>query len=140
MSMALMLVPLVETLAEVRRVLRPGGLFVATVPHNRPMPPSDWLRYARLCVALRHPGLSYPNDGPLADAATAFQVAGLTLAEDEQRAFACRIADSDVADQLLASLYLPDVADERMEAGRRVVRTWTGTNLATPIRRFIATG
>jgi len=138
MSMALMLVPLVETLLEVKRVLRPGGTFVATTPHNRPMPRGDWLRYAWLCVALRHPGLSYPNDRPLADAQVPFQSAGLTLIEDQERAFACRIGDSDVAEQLLASLYLPDVADERMAAGRRVMRRWIGTDLTTPIRRLVA--
>jgi SAM-dependent methyltransferase len=140
MSMALMLVPLKETLAEVKRVLRPGGIFVATLPHNRPMPPGDWLRYARLCLALRHPGLSYPSSRSLADAAAAFESAGLTLQEDDERAFACRIADSDVADQLLASLYLPDVAEDRMRSGRKVVRKWIGTDLTTPMRRFVASG
>lgn len=138
MSMALMLVPLAETLAEVQRVLRPGGVFVATVPHNRPMPLGDWLRYARLCVALRHPGLSYPNDRRLADARTAFRTAGLTLNEDEERAFVCRIANPNVADQLLASLYLPGVGPERIEAGQRVVRRWVGTDVTTPIRRLVA--
>lgn len=138
MSMALMLVPLAGTLAEVRRVLRPGGIFVATTPHNRPMPPLDWLRYARLCLALRHPGLSYPNDGALSQAEGVFREAGLSLIKDEERRFACHVADDDVADQLLASLYLPDVAEDRLSAGRRVVRRWTGTTVTTPIRRLVA--
>lgn len=56
MSMALMLVPLVDTLAEVARVLRPGGVFVATVPTGGPLPSRDWLRYARLCLALHRRG------------------------------------------------------------------------------------
>lgn len=140
MSMALMLVPLAQTLAEVRRVLRPGGTFVATVPTNRPMPAGDWLRYARLCVALRHPGLSYPNDRSLADADTAFRAAGLTLHTDEERAFMCDVPDEDVGDQLLASLYLPDVAPDRFAAGRKVVRRWVGTEIATPIRLLVARG
>lgn len=137
-SMALMLVPLGATLAEARRVLRPGGKLVATVPHSRPLPAADWVRYARLCVALRHRGLHYPNDAVLADAPAAFAAAGLTLESDEAGAFSCSLVDERVADQLLASLYLPDVAPERIHAGRRVVRRWTGTRLTTPVRRLVA--
>lgn len=98
MSMALMLVPLPKTLSEVRRVLRSGGIFVATLPHNRPMPQADWLRYARLCLALRHPGLTYPNDKALGDAEGAFAAAGLTLLDDQACAFACDIADDNIAE------------------------------------------
>lgn len=111
MSMALMLVPLERTLSEVRRVRRPGGMFVPTVPHNRPMPPRDWLRYARLCLTLRHPGLRYPNDDQLAQSELAFSTAGLRLLRDEQQGFVCVVVDRNVARQLLASLYLPNVSD-----------------------------
>lgn len=138
MSMALMLVPLQPTLAEIRRVLRPGGVFVATVPHNRPLPAGDWLRYARLCLALRHLGLAYPNDEELSDAAGAFGRAGLDLQDVAERGFCCRIASPQVADRVLASLYLPEVPPERLAAGRRVVTRWTGSDITMPIRRFVA--
>ncbi len=139
MSMALMLVPLVDNLAEVARVLRPGGVFVATVPTGGPLPSRDWLRYARLCLALHHRGLAYPNDQALADAGSVYAVAGLTLVSDEARPCACDLRTGDVADRLLDSLYLPDVDPARLGAGRQVVRRWVGTTIAIPIRRMVAT-
>jgi len=139
MSMALMLVPLAGTLAEVARVLRPGGVLVATVPTGGPLPPWDWLRYARLCLALRHWGLAYPNDQALADARVVYAAAGLTLVSDEGRPCACDLRTGDVADRLLDSLYLPDVDPARMGAGRKVARRWVGTTIAIPIRRMVAT-
>jgi SAM-dependent methyltransferase len=138
MSMALMLVPLRPTLAEVRRVLRPGGTFIATVPHNRPMPARDWVRYGRLCLALRDTGLRYPNHAPLRAPAAAFSAAGLVLQQDRQIAFTCDLGSPDAAEQLLASLYLPEVHPARMQAGRRVVRRWAGSNISTPIRLLVA--
>lgn len=125
-------------LSEVRRVLRPGGTFVATVPHNRPMPVRDWLRYGRLCVALRHPGLSYPNDALLREAHSEFRHAGLSLQDDIEGSFVCDLVDTSLAEQLLASLYLPDVDPARMEAGRHVVRRWVGSSITTPIRLLAA--
>ena len=35
---------------------------------------------------------------------------------------------------LLASLYLPDVASERMDAGQRVVRCWVGSSITAAAR------
>lgn len=139
MSMALMLVPLQRTLAEVCRVLRPSGTFVATLPTNRPMPRGDWLRYARLCLALRHPGLTYPNDRALADAHGPLARANLTLLDDQARAFVCDVADGDIADDLFGSMYLPTVPARRLAAGRQVVQRWVGSTVATPIRRLVAT-
>ena len=137
-SMALMLLPLAATLAEVSRVLRPGGLLVATVPVSGPLGHRDRWRYTRLCLALRHRGLAYPQDLALRDAAAACAAGGLDLRQDETRSFVCQVRDSGVADQLLASLYLPDVPTERLRRGTSVVRSWVGTGITTPVRRLVA--
>ena len=137
-SMALMLLPLSAALAEVGRVLRPGGVLVATVPTNRPLPWRDWLRYARLCLALRHWGLAYPNDHALRSPAAVLGAAGLRVVSDEATGFRCDLTSADLAEQVVASLYLPRVSPRRLAAGRNLARGWAGTSLTTPIRRLVA--
>ena len=111
---------------------------VATVPHHRPLPARDWLRYARLCLALRHPGLHYPNDRLLRAPADLLDAHGLDLVVDELDGFACPLQDGTAADALLRSLYLPDVDQRRMLAGQRVVQGWVGTGITVPLRRLVA--
>ena len=135
LSMALMLVPLAPTLAEVGRVLRPGGLLVATVPHDGPLTVRDRLRYARLLLALRQSRLDYPNDAELAQPAPVLAAAGLRLDQDDARRFVCPPVDRE---RLLSSLYLPGASPDRLRAASRVVRRWD-TGIGVPIRRLVAT-
>lgn len=137
-SMALQLLPLGPALSEVRRVLRPGGAFVATVPVACPMPRRDVLRWARLLVALGEPGLRYPNDGALARTRETLASAGLTLVSDEARGFGVDVVSEALADRLLDGLYLPRVPSDRLAAARRVTRGWVGQRVTLPIRRLVA--
>ncbi len=137
-SMALMLLPLGDALGETRRVLRPGGLLVATIPATSPLTLSDRRHYVRLLLALRQPGLRYPNDSALDRPVDLFTRAGLVLVADERRRFVLRIGDPATGQLLLDSLYLPGLTARRATAGRRVVRRWTGVELGIPLRRLIA--
>ena len=139
-SMALQLLPLEPALAEVRRVLRPGGTFAATVPTSRPMPARDALRWGGVLVALRSKGLSYPNDDALVSPGEPFAAAGLRLQSDESRGFGLDVTSTAVADRLVDGLYLPDVPPSRVTAAREVVRGWVGRRTTVPVRRLVAQG
>lgn len=74
------------------------------------------------------------------DAVGEFAPAGLSLQDDVEGAFVCDLIDGDLAEQLLASLYVPDVDPARMDVGREVVRRCAGSTITTPIRLLVATG
>lgn len=138
--MALHLLPLEPALAEVRRVLRPGGAFAATVPTSRPMPARDALRWGRMLVAPRATGLSCPNDDALASPGERLAEAGLALLSDESRGLGLDVTSEGVADRLLDGLYLPDVPPARVVAARRAVRSLVGRRTTVPVRRLVARG
>jgi SAM-dependent methyltransferase len=138
-AMSLQLVqPLERALAEVARVLRPGGTFVATVPVNRPVLPRDLRVLLPVLTALRS-RLGYPNDDALEDPARAFADAGLTLGGDERLRFGLPVPDADAGRLWLESLYLPGVPAERVAAAGRAVERAVPTVLPVPVRRLVAT-
>jgi len=138
-SMSLqVLEPLGAVLAEIGRVLRPGGKAVALLPAARPAGLADTLVYLRVQVALRT-RIGYPHDELLRPATLAPLAArsGLTLTSDDHRSFALPLrCDADV-DELLASFYLPGVARARLNRARRVLRARLGRDLAIPLRRLV---
>lgn len=138
-SMGLQIIhPVAEALAELARLLRPGGRAVLLLPAGGPVPRCHALTYGRLQLALRQ-RIQYPNDEilrpePLHRATAAV---GLQVTTDERLAFTLPLDTVAHADELLASLYLPDVDPRRLAAGRRVLDGRIGDALTVPLRRIV---
>ncbi|MPZ27461.1 MAG: methyltransferase domain-containing protein [Micromonosporaceae bacterium] len=138
-AMALMLVaPLPHVLAEIARVLAPGGRLVAIVPATRPLAARDVPVAAGLLATLGR--LPYPSDAPPADPTGVLAQAGLRLERDQAQRFSYRLTSRAEADTLLESLYLPSVSPPRVRAARAYLHTLAriGASVPVPIRRLLA--
>ncbi len=136
-SMALMIIePLEPLVAEVARVLRPGGALVALVPGEAPLTLLDRLRYLRLLAAVRRRRLDYPNRVELEDPARLFAAHGLRLHSDERRRFAYPTG-GDAAELLVRSLYLPGTPEAQRDRAMQMARSWRGSDIGIPLRRLV---
>lgn len=138
-SMALMLFDHPHAaLAEMTRLLRPGGRLAALVPATGPLTARDRARYVRLLAALRLRRLPFRHPGVLDDGALLVR-AELTVVTSERRRFAYPITSPDAARLWLRSLYLPGVDASRWRAALRVAEHWVGSDIGLPLRRVVAT-
>jgi len=137
-SMGLMLLPVAQSLAEARRVVRPGGRLVVTMPARGPLTAADLLAYGRLLLALRLTGLRYPGDTALRNLGRLMHAAGFTVVLDRRCRFAYRIDSGEAGTLLLDSLYLPGVAARRRRRAERLVHRWVGREVGIPIRLVVA--
>lgn len=106
MSMALMLVPVAEALAEVARVLRPGGTFAAMVPAMGPAALADMPAVIALSAALRGPG-SMPRSLTAKALGQSLRDAGLEPATFTRQRFPFPLNSAADARLAVASLYTP---------------------------------
>ncbi|MEU8802943.1 class I SAM-dependent methyltransferase [Spirillospora sp. NPDC048819] len=139
-SMGLMvLTPLTGVLAEIGRVLAPGGVLVATVPDRRPLRRADLAVVGGLLAALGS-GLGYPGDRDLRRLPALLAQAGLRLDGDESRRYRYRLGSRDDADRLASSLYLPGLPPSRRRRARGYLRALSlaHATVPMPIRRMIA--
>ena len=140
-SMSMQIIePITDALAEMSRVLKPGGQAVLLLPASGPVPWRDAMTYARLQVALRRK-LGYPNDRALRSAPLGLATSGvgLRVTHDERLGFSLPLDTRADADELLASLYLPEVDPLRLAAGRHVLDGKIGGELTVPLRRVVLT-
>lgn len=139
-SMGLMvLTPLAEVLAEIGRVLTPGGVLVAMVPDRWPLRLADFAVVGGLLATLGG-GLGYPGDPELRRLPGLLARAGLRLDGDERRRYVYRLLTRADADRLASSLYLPRLPSSRRRRARNYLRALAllHAEAPLPIRRITA--
>jgi SAM-dependent methyltransferase len=142
-SMTLMiLAPLEAVLAEVARVLRPGGTMVATVPVRAATPgPAGTPAFADILGALGQADAHYPEPLVGPDVRRRFTAAGLTLDGHDTGLFARTVRGPEDAARVVRSFYAPGAGPDRLAAAteelQRRVRS-APVGLTYRIRRLVA--
>ncbi|HEY0239031.1 MAG TPA: class I SAM-dependent methyltransferase, partial [Friedmanniella sp.] len=107
--------PLPTVLAEVARVLRPGGVLAAIAPAVRPLAATDVRQLSRLNVRLRAKP-RFPGPVELTGFKKALLEHGMTVVEDKRERYRFTVTTSDDAALLLSALYLPFTPAARVAA------------------------
>jgi SAM-dependent methyltransferase len=139
------LTPLDAVLAELRRVLRPGGMVVALVP-SRLHPSELWthvsgvVAWVRVMRALGIRSEPWPNPQARDGLAKLLQALGFVVESDQRCVFRREIADPIDAALMIDGLYLTGVDTESVDRAKRVLASWAGPGrwLPLPLRRVVA--
>lgn len=140
-AMALQAVtPLSDVLAEVKRVLRPGGLLVALVPARLGFPPRGWWSWMRIFATLGVGGQPWPNPHACDRLPAVLVEHGFEIVSSQRRTFWYPVDTPEAAALLVDSLYLPGVSAKRIATAQRILGLWArpGRHVPLPLRRVIA--
>ena len=141
-SMGLVVVtPLDQVLAEVARVLRPGGVLAAIAPAVRPVGPRDLRVLTRIGGRLRAKP-QFPGPVEIAGFHKTLAAAGLTRVEDKRERYHFSVQDRSDAELVMSALYLPGTRRSRVQAAveyleDRLERA-PAVDVAIPMRRIVA--
>ena len=141
-SMGLVVVtPLGEVLAEVARVLRPGGVLAAIAPAVRPLGPKDLRVLTRIGGRLRAKP-RFPGPVEIAGFHKTLEAAGLTRVEDKRERYHFSVRTREDAELVMSALYLPGTRRSRVEAAVEYLEDRLerreAVEVAIPMRRIVA--
>lgn len=138
-SMALMLVPRLEVvLAEVGRVLQPGGLFVMLLPSLWPLRWSDVEPLLRLSIPLRGPG-AMPTTLSVRQIRRELERVNLAVTDVARQRFGLVLQHPGDAALAVSALYTPSRSQKaRDRAVASLCRLRAGTELPVPLLRIVA--
>ncbi|MCC5951699.1 MAG: methyltransferase domain-containing protein [Acidimicrobiia bacterium] len=138
--MALMVVdsPL-DVLAEVVRVLSPGGAVAVLVPADGPLTARDAFAYGLLLSLVGRTALPFPRPEVVAQPRDVLESGGFEIVADERRRFELRLDPRGGIgpDRFVESLYLPDIGHRRRTALRGLARRWGSTHIGLPLRLLV---
>jgi SAM-dependent methyltransferase len=130
--------PVGGIMAELARVVRPGGRVVLLLPARSPLSWRDKLFFLLLQLRLRQ-RITYPNDAALATGRLRRLAAatGFAVTDDVRRAFVLPLSNRADADELVRSLYLPGVDERRISRAVEQMATRVGKSVSIPLRRVV---
>lgn len=141
-SMGLVVVtPLGQVLAEIARVLKPGGVLAAIAPALRPLGARDLRVLTRINTRLRTRP-QFPGPVELAGFKKTLQQHGLRRVEDARERYTFTVESRADAELMMSALYLPQTRRSRIEAAveylEDVVTKRGSIDVAIPMRRVVA--
>lgn len=133
--------PLSALMAEITRVLRPGGVLAAIAPAAHPLSPSDARILARINARLRAKP-QFPGPVELAGFAKTLHAHGLSRVEDQRERFRFTVASRADAELVMSALYLPQTRRSRVESAIELLQDRAerkgSVAITIPMRRVVA--
>lgn len=141
-SMGLLVIqPLDRLLAEIARVLKPGGVLAAIAPALRPLSPKEMRVPARINARLRG-APRFPGSVELAGFTRTLETAGLRRVEDARERYRYTVAGPEDAELLLSALYLPTTKQSRIDSALEFLTHRAARRgpyeITIPMRRVVA--
>jgi ubiquinone/menaquinone biosynthesis C-methylase UbiE len=133
--------PTSQVLAEVARVLRPGGVLAGIAPALRPLAPRDVRTLTSINARLRTKP-QFPGPVELTGFTRVLAGVGMRTVEDARERYCFRVQSREDAELMMSALYLPSTRAVRVERAvdylaERLDRQDV-VEVAIPMRRIVA--